>query len=86
MLYTGKVDALYSSEAPLIKSAKTLDLDITKLKKGYTPMRVTFFLALTKNASKEYVKKLTNSGKQFKSSGRYDEILDKYKKDLFLPQ
>ncbi|MBX9839007.1 MAG: ABC transporter substrate-binding protein [Silvanigrellaceae bacterium] len=86
MLFTGKVDALYSSEAPLIKSAKALDLDITKLKKGYTPMRVTFFLALTKNASKEYVKKLTNSGKQFKSSGRYDEILDKYKKDLFLPQ
>ena len=49
-------------------------------------MRVTFFLALTKNASKDYVRKLTNSGNQFKSSGRYDEILDKYRKDLFLPQ
>lgn len=86
MLFNGKVDALYSSEAPLIKSAKTLDLDVKKLNKGYTPMRVTFFLALTKNASKDYVRKLTNSGNQFKSSGRYDEILDKYRKDLFLPQ
>ena len=86
MLFEGKVDALYSSEAPLIKSTKSIGLDIRKLKKGYTPMRVTFFLAVTKNASKDLIRRLTNSGKQFKSSGRYDEILDKYRKDLFLPQ
>jgi Bacterial extracellular solute-binding proteins, family 3 len=86
MLLEGKVDALYTPEPPLIKSAKANGLDIRKLKKGYTPMRTTFFLAVTKNASKDFVKRLKNSGKQFKSSGRYDEILDKYRKDLFLPQ
>lgn len=85
MLFEKQVDALYSSDAPLIKSGKMNGLDFEKLKKGYTPMRVTFFLAVTKNASKDFVKRLTNSGKQFKSSGRYYEILDKYKKDLFLP-
>lgn len=86
ILFEGKVDAIYSSEAPLIKSAKSCGMDIKKLKKGYTPMRVTFFLAVTKNVSNDFANKLINSGKQFKNSGRYDEILDKYKSDLFLPK
>ncbi|MGY3803576.1 substrate-binding periplasmic protein [Pigmentibacter ruber] len=85
MLFNGEVDALYSSEAPLIKSTRTLGQDLRKLKKGYTPMRVTFFLAVTKNASLETIKNLTNSGKLLKSSGKYDQILDKYRKDLYLP-
>ncbi|WGL58881.1 transporter substrate-binding domain-containing protein [Pigmentibacter sp. JX0631] len=85
MLFNGEVDALYSSEAPLIKSTKVLGQDLRKLKKGYTPMRVTFFLAVTKNASNEIIKNLTNSGKLLKSSGKYDQILDKYRKDLYLP-
>ncbi len=86
MLFSGEVDALYSSEAPLIKSTKALGQDLKKLKKGYTPMRVTFFLAVTKNASKDIIKKLINSGTTLKSSGKYEQILDKYRKDLYLPQ
>lgn len=86
LLFNGKVDALYASESRLIKTARVNGYDVRKLKKGLTPMRVTFFLAITKNAPHDLVAKLTNSGKQFKSSGCFDEILDKHRKDLFLLQ
>lgn len=85
MLFNGEVDALYSSEAPLIKSTKALGHNLKKLKKGYTPMRVTFFLAITKNASKADIKKLTEAGVELKTSGKYNLILDKHRKDLYLP-
>ena len=85
-LFNGKVDAIFSTEAPLIKASKINGHDLLKLKKGFTPMRVTFFLAITKNASKDFIKKISNSGDQLRSSGKYDELLNKYRRDLFLPQ
>lgn len=85
MLYSGKVDAFFTSEATLIKTARANKLDLSKIKRGYSPMTVTFFLAVTKNASKEHVKKLRNSNKQYKQNGKYDAVLNKYRNDLFLP-
>lgn len=86
MLFEGKVDAFYASDAPLIKLIKANGYDLYQLKKGYMPMRVTFFLAVTKNASNDLVKRLSNSGRHLLMSGRYDEILEKHKNDLFLLQ
>ncbi|APJ02915.1 transporter substrate-binding domain-containing protein [Silvanigrella aquatica] len=86
MLFENKVDALYASESSLMKSTKALGLDALMLKKGYAPMQVTFYLAITKNAPKDIIQRLNNSAEILKSSGRYDEILEKYKKELFLPE
>lgn len=86
MLYDGKVDAMYSSEVNIIKSVKTLGLKIQDLKKGYTPIKVTFFLAVTKNAPKDLVDKLIEASKKLKSSKKIDELISKHKSDLFIPE
>ncbi|BBH52099.1 transporter substrate-binding domain-containing protein [Fluviispira sanaruensis] len=84
-LYKKKADAWFNSESTVVKTVHAKKLDVKSLNKGFSPLDVTFFLAVTKNAPKDMIEKLQKADKIIKETGRYDAILTQYRDALFLP-
>lgn len=86
LLASKEVDVWFNTESNVVKDAKKMKIDLQSIKKGFSPFKVTFFLAISKNASPDFLKKLQLAEKQMKNSGKYKEIISKYEDTLFLPR
>ncbi|KAB8029126.1 transporter substrate-binding domain-containing protein [Fluviispira multicolorata] len=85
-LFNKKVDAWFNSESTVVKTLLAKKLDVKSIQRGFSPLNVTFFLAVTKNAPKEMITKLQIADKKIRDTGKYDEILTQYRDALFLPK